>query len=157
MEVHQVCIYRGEDAAVHELAYVCIHHNMCWVIHCGGAWLLLFLSFLLLKREWRVKCTKKPDHQHTHSNLLKPVMLYDGAKAKVKALKDKNKLKTWSKQLNIVLRSGSLKRRFECFDVSFQAHVKDKQRLNNWPKCEPFHLYDMIKNVDHLKVCLLAS
>lgn len=46
---------------------------------------------------------KKPDHQHTHRNFAKPVMLYDRAKAEVKALKYKNKFKTRSKQPNIVL------------------------------------------------------
>lgn len=33
---------------------------------------------------------KKPGHQHTHRNFAKPVMLYDRAKAEVKALKYHN-------------------------------------------------------------------
>lgn len=37
---------------------------------------------------------KNPDHQHTHRNFAKHVVLYDRAKAKVKALKCKNKFKT---------------------------------------------------------------
>lgn len=105
----------AEEASVCELVCVCIHYIMCRPTHCkelGYYW------------EWGEVMYKRPDHHHANKKrLLTPAMLNDRAKAKVKALKYKNKCKTWSEQPNAVLWSGNANR-IKCITShTDQAHL----------------------------------